>query len=390
MTRARHAARGQALPFIALVLVSITAVAGLAVDAGYYRYEQRIEQSAADSAATAGAGEIWYSAASAVAAAKNDAASNGFTDGSGGVTVTVNTGYSSAFTGGSSAVQVQITKTLPKFFEGVLGGGTVPVHATAVGRMSANNINCFYQLKTSGNPNFNGMNFNGPNCGIIMNGTANFNGASINAASILYSGGTPNENGTTFVKATPHPSLAALDPCPHIYGCNYLTNNPPSTSGCIPFNGNGYHGFLNPGCYSSMNLNGAVVTLNPGTYVMTGLMNWNGANVTGNGVTIYIANGGSMNLNGATLALSPPSTGNAANVLFYETTSNTSAPNFNGAASVRISGVVYFPAANVNYNGSLNSYTVLVVGDVNFNGSHQNFPDPPANATFVQEATLSE
>ena len=385
-----HAQRGQVFPFVGLVLVVMTAMAGLAVDVGYYRYEQRIQQSAADSAAVAGAAELAYSASSATNAAQADASSNGFGNGVNGVSVTVDTAYTSSYTGSSPAVQVTITKNYPKFFEGVLGGGTVPVTVTSVARQANTNINCLYQLKTSGLPNFNGMNFDGPNCGIIVNGTPNFNGATIDAAAIDYAGGAPNDNGTDFVAATPRPSLPAIDPCPNIPGCSYLTEDPPSQSGCVNFSGNGYNGYLSPGCYSGMNLNGAHVTFNPGVYVITGLANWNGATVNGTGVTFYVANGGSFNFNGANLNLTPPTCGDTANVLFYQPASNTNGPNFNGAASTKLGGVIYFPGADVNYNGSLSVYTVLVVGDVNFNGSHQNFPDPPQNGSYIEQSTLAE
>ena len=67
-----------------VVLMGMTA---LAVDVGYWRNQQRLEQTAADAAAIAGADELGYPAlADWSTAAKNDAAANGFTD-NGGVTV---------------------------------------------------------------------------------------------------------------------------------------------------------------------------------------------------------------------------------------------------------------------------------------------------------------
>ncbi len=257
--------------------------------------------------------------------------------------------------------------------------------------MSANAPYCLYQLSSSGKPNFNGMTFNGPQCGIIMNGTGNFNGAHIDALTVGYAGGTPNLTGATFVEAAPTPALPVQDPCPDIPGCNYLANNPPSSNPCLAFQGNGYHGYLNPGCYSGMNLNGATVTLNPGTYVLSsGSYNFNGAALRGSGVTFYITAGTSLNFNGATLNLTPPATGYLAGVLMYQVPGNSNNPNFNGASSQTVSGLLYFPSASVNFNGSLGAYAVLVVNDVNFNGSTQNFPAPPAGATLVQAPALAE
>src|SRR5690348_10810711 len=97
-----HRQRGQTLIFVAMTLVVLIGMTGLAVDVGYYRYEQRIMQSAADSAALAGTAELKYGSSSAENAAKADAASNGFTDGV-NATVSPDPDYSDTFTGSSAA-----------------------------------------------------------------------------------------------------------------------------------------------------------------------------------------------------------------------------------------------------------------------------------------------
>lgn len=387
-----HAQRGQTLVLVALLLVVLVGIASLSVDVGYYRYEQRVMQSAADSAALAGAGDVSYGDASAAAQAA--AATNGFTDGTSGVTVSVDPSYSDTYTGTNQAVKVTISKSYPKFFSGVIGGtGTVPVTVTAVARLGGTADECLYQLDPSKNPNFNGMTYNGPKCGIILNGSANFNGANVDAKWIGYAAGrTPNENGATFVHATPQPSLPATDPCPNIPGCNYLTNNPPSTSSCAFHpNYNGATVTLVPGCYDTPNFNGANVTFESGTYVFTGHPNFNGSTLSGSGVTLYFASGSCGNFNGVNLSLTPPASGDTKGVLIYAATGTSACnPNFNGSAGTGVSGLVYYPSYHVNFNGSLNAYTVLVVGNVNFNGSTQNFPDPPANGSLVETPTLAE
>lgn len=397
MTRDRiarlHSQRGQTLVLVALLLVVLVGMTSLAADAGYYRYQQRVMQSAADSAALAGAAEVSYGGADA--AAKADASTNGFTDGSNGVSVAVNSNYSDAYTGSSSAVQVVISKSYPKFFAGVLGGSDkVQISTTAVARMSANVSVCLYQLDGSQNPNFNGMTFNGPKCGIILNGSGNFNGANIDAQYVGYaSGKTPNVTGATFTEATPAPSMPAKDPCMNIPGCAYLTNNPPSTSSCSKVHYNGGSVTLVPGCYDSPVFNGTTVTFQTGTpalYVFTGHANFNGATLIGNGVTLYFDSSSCGNFNGVNLSLTPPTSGDTQGVLIYQTPGSNCNPNFNGSAGTGISGLVYYPSGHVNFNGSLNAYAVLVVGNVNFNGSTQNFPVPPANGTLAQMPTLAE
>ena len=54
--------RGQTLVLVALLLVVLMGLTSLAADAGYYHYQQRVMQTAADSAALAGASEITYGA----------------------------------------------------------------------------------------------------------------------------------------------------------------------------------------------------------------------------------------------------------------------------------------------------------------------------------------
>jgi len=377
-----------------MLLTALTGITSLSVDVGYYRYEQRLQQSAADSAALAGAAELSTSSSSSVAAAQADATTNGFQDGSNGVTVTVNTNYSDTFTGSSPAVKVVISKSYQTFFGGVINGGAaVPVSASAVARMSGNENACLYQLDPNGFPNFNSMTYNSPQCGIVMNGTANFNGAHIDASSIGYQAGkTPGETGATFTEATPAPSLPARDPCQNIPGCKFLTNNPPATSPCSQhprFNGQTI--MLLPGCFNAPNFNAANITFSPGLYVFTGTPNVNGATLTGTGVTFYFTSSACANFNGANLRITPPTSGNLTGISIYASPgANGCTPNFNGSSSTQLSGLVYYPSYSVNFNGSIGGYAVLVVNDVNFNGSTQNFPIPPANGTLIQVATLAE
>ena len=261
----------------------------------------------------------------------------------------------------------------------------------AVAVSSATGNGCIYLLSTTINQNFNGANVNSK-CGILINDTANFNGSTFAAPYIGYAGSpAPNENGANFTNATPVPMLIVSDPCPEIPGCAYLTANPPPTSSCTAYNGNGYNGALTHGCYSNLNLNGATVTLS-GTYVLTGGSNFNGARITGSGVTIYVTSSGTPpNFNGASVSLSPPTSGNQTGVLYYQVPANTGSANFNGA-SQQYSGLLYAPTATlVNFNGSAGGYVVLVFGAVNFNGSTtQEFATSPPGQSLITEAVVAQ
>lgn len=387
----RERQRGQMLPMVAILLTAFLGFAALAIDVGSYRFDQRFQQAATDSAALAGTSELTYGASSSVAAAEADAASNGMADGQNGVSITIDPAYGDSYTGSSQAVLVKITKSYPRFFGVLLGSNNVAVTTTAVAKMDANDPYCLYQLDPSASPDFSGMTFNGPHCGIILNGTGNFTGATVDASVIGYSGAAPTETSATFEEARPSPALPASDPCPRIPGCAYLAANPPSTASCPSAAYNGQSVTLYPGCLGSTNFKGATVTFSPGTYVLNGTMNFNAATLQGAGVTFYVTqNAGGLNFNGTSLDLSPPTTGDTKGVLMYQEPSDTSGPNFNGAVSATVSGLLYCPTATINFNGSLGAYTVMVAASMNFNSSTQAFPSPPPNASLAQQATLAE
>ena len=112
-----------------------------------------------------------------------------------------------------------------------------------------------YLLSATTSTNFNGANVQSPGCGILINDTANFNGATVNAKSIGYAGAAPNENGATFTNASPAQMLPVLDPCPEIAGCAYVTSNPPAPTNCQNVNDNGltvtFPGGATPTCFNN-------------------------------------------------------------------------------------------------------------------------------------------
>ncbi len=135
---------GQAVLLAAAGLTVFILAAGLAIDFGYLRYQKRLQQSAADSAAIAGASEINYGDVSA--AAKTDSASNGFTDGSNNVTVTVyNPPNDGPHAGLSGYVEVLVAAVQPTFFMRIVGVNSETVTARAVAYLN-NSQNCMYAL----------------------------------------------------------------------------------------------------------------------------------------------------------------------------------------------------------------------------------------------------
>jgi Flp pilus assembly protein TadG len=120
----RSAQRGQVLALCAVFLVVLMGMAAAAIDVGSWYLARRQVQSAADSAALAGASQLavsWSSAASTAAA-------NYATNGKSGDSVT----YQNTTTLASNdTVKVTASRTAPGFFSKVFGVNTMKLTATA-------------------------------------------------------------------------------------------------------------------------------------------------------------------------------------------------------------------------------------------------------------------
>jgi Putative Flp pilus-assembly TadE/G-like len=386
--------RGQVLPLVAICLAVLMGFAAMAIDVGFLEYRQRQQQNAADAAAVGGAQQLVYSgcvSGAGDAAAQSDSSTNGFTNGTNGVVVTVNNPPATGpYAGNNCAVQVQITNNQTQtFFSRIFGFTAMPESTQAVAAALANNNDCAYLLDRTATPDFHGAKINGAGCGMIINGSPTFDGGGIALSSIGYAG-TATIHGNPFTLASPMPALPAADPCPEIAGCNYLANNPPSTTNCTALTATGSS--INPGCYSS--ISGSFSTMNPGLYVLTGPVSLSGGTVTGSGVTIDVADGGSLDMHGITgdlTACTSSCTGGAvSNVLYYQPSSNTNSMTFAGPQST-YSGLIYAPGADVTYDGNAGTgYTVLVFGTWTLNGTGQgmDFTPPTQGQSFLYQAVL--
>jgi hypothetical protein len=376
----------------------LSGFAGLSVDVGYWEYRQQAQQSAADSAAIGGAQQLAYAGCpnttTARTSAQADAANNAFSN-AGNTVVTVNNPPASgAFASDNCAVNVTITTShVSSYFSRVIGfnrgsGAQETTQATAT--LTSQGAGCVYMLQIGQNTNWNGSKVDAPYCSILLNGSANFNGATVNAAGIGEYNYSGSNNGGSFTQASPVPMLPVADPCPEIAGCEFLASNPPSTASCNGTYGN--NGSLSPGCYTNLSLNKATVTFQSGLYVFAGSTNVNMANITANNVTIVLPAGASINFNKVNnLVLTAPTTGNTTGVAFYQVKGNTNDVNFNSSGN-GISGLIYAPSAQMNYNGSASVYTVLVAAYANFNmSSGQDFASPePGQTPLIERAVLGE
>lgn len=402
-TRRSKREAGQVLPFIALALFALMGFGGIGVDVGFLEYRQQAQQMATDAAAQGGAEALLHAGCpnqtSATNAATINATNNGFTAGN-GVAITVqNPPTGGPYAGSNCTVWVQISKNnVPTFFERLFGYSdeteTTQASASVV---AANKGACIYLLSNSAWSSFNNATVNAPGCSIAINYSADFNGGTITSPSIGYAGPNPNMGGTNFTEATPGPMLAVADPCTEIAGCAYLANNPPPVTGCQNYNSpNSGSVTLQPGCYATMNLNGAAITFAPGLYIFSGNFNDNNSTITGSGVTMYVPAGGNgPNFDNQSVNLTPPTPGpgtNTPGVLYYQVPSNSSSINFNGA-SVNLTGLIYAPGStSVNFDDQNGNYVVCVFGAMNFNQNQAfDFATPgPGQQQLIQKAVVTQ
>lgn len=422
---------------VAIAIVVLLGAAGFAVDAGYHQYQQRMQQTATDSAALAGATELangdWNPAA------QQDASNNGYTDNTGGAACDATVGRvcvlvnnppvaPDAYAGNSGAVEVQITVNHPTFFERVLGFTSVPVTTKAVGvtvNQSANG--CIYVLDGSKTANFNGTSGGGTidaqNCGLLFNGGANFNNATVEAASIQCV--QTCSNGTyPSPYATPQPASAVSDPCPYISYCAHLAADPPTctapltppdpdATGTATVPAGCYNGFMYHNSSTQPNL-----TVNfCGLYVVTGTAN---ISSTGTGappitigmppgcpgVTFYLTGGGQVDFKNSNMNLTAPTSGDYSqygageqNMVFYQDPGDTNTAVLQsatcGTCSTTISGMMYFPSANLNYtkqsSDTSGTGALIVAYDLNCNGCNATtFQAPSPGLQTIKTVVLGE
>lgn len=293
----RNRESGQALVSVALSLVAFTAVVGLAIDTGYLRYTKRRLQTAADSAAIAGASEL--DNGNFFTASLNDSKTNGFENGVNGVAVTPsNPPVDAPFNAKPNAatfVEVQVQQNAPTLFMRIFGVNRATVSATAVAQL-ASSRGCIYALGL-----LNGITVQGDvnaNCGVLDNAILSVGGGCITASYIgvvlRLLGGCTNPAPVVGIDPAADP-LAYLAP-PAIGGCNFKNLVVNSAARTI----------LSPATYCGgitvANANRGDIFFNPGLYILDGgglvVPAGNPTNLSGNGVTFYITGGGSAQLNG--------------------------------------------------------------------------------------------
>ena len=369
--------RGSTSVLFAISLPVIIGAIALMTEAGYWNFKKSDLQNAADMAAMAGGYEymITTSKPDAALAATIDAKENSFDFTKG--TITVNIPPTSGNYNGEDAVEVIISQSLPTFFSQLVYKEGVTANVRAIASLGGQTAeNCVLSVGNSGTGisvggNVN-VNLNG--CGLHANSTGSnaittFGNVTIEAACLSTTGGTSIGNNSNIsldecsAPRTNQPAIA--DPYASV-----VVNSNHKTAPCqsVSTTGKGKNQsihFPNPNggvvrfCNNSINLKGTV-NLQPGVYVFDGTDVDFGshAQLIGDGVTLIFRNDAMLRgINGNNrIQLTPPTSGEYSGLVILGDDSLSNGNwDFNGNASISITGAVYLPTIDIDYGGGAGS-----------------------------------
>ena len=379
---------GQVMLLICVAVFALTRMIAVVADFSFLQHQRNMMQTAADSAAMAGAEELNYG--DQVSAGKADAASNGYTDGQSSVTVQINnppsTGPNTSNTG---YVEATISKPEPTYFLSVIGIHTMTVSVRAVA-YEGNGPNCMYVLDpaASGALSANGNVTVQSGCGLLVNSSSSsgltaVGSVTITAPNIGVVGGYSASGGAILIPTPKTAVIAASDPlayvqAPTVGSCAHNNFKLTGTSGSV---GSPYELYAGTYC-GGISVNGnAWLHLNAGTYVLAGggMSISSNTVMTGSGVTFYNTTGsggyGAITLaGGATVNLSAPTSGTLAGILFFQDRSIPSTgagSTITGNSSSTFDGALYFPTTAVSFagNSSANGYSFVVADTLTVSGN---------------------
>lgn len=415
---------GQVLVGLALGFVVLAGFAGLAIDMGTMRYQKRVQQTAADAAAIAGASNLTYTTGAWSTSAQIAATQNGFQDSGGsalsnctptaaiGTTcvelhngpadtslngVTISAG---PHAGNASYVEALVARVQPTYFMRIFGVDRQVVLARAVatntGGGPVGGAGCIYSLGAPANQlNWNKAGFGstgtnyiyGPACGVVDNGNMVANGnISVKMGSIGVGGGInlPNNSNPDCTSNQP----AGVCPTPvagmPYSGDPFATKYPiPSAPGAGAVSTTGGITTYTPGTFNGIHVTGNTI-FTPGLYYLTGALridastnvcaggttDFSGAPTFtctySGGVTFFITNGADVTINGGSnVKMYAPRSGTYEGLLFYQDPLDTQQMTINGTSNSFFEGAVYAPKADVDFSGTADfnsgaKYTVIV------------------------------
>jgi len=284
-----------------------------------------------------------------------------------------------ALTNNNASVQISGIETVPSLVGKVLGGASMVLHASASASMYGSTPVCLLALNPTANKSLTAdqtAQLTGTGCGLYSDSTAANSiiakgQAQITATVICSSGGAVgNTSGLTPAPLTDCPAIPdplASRPAPTVGPCdqtNYVASGGTQS--------------LNPGVYcGGLHITGgAVVTLNPGVFIIQngpltvdGGSSMTGANVgfflTGTGAVLNFAAGAN------TINLTAPTGGSMAGLLFYEDRNDTQgvAHTIESDNARNLLGTIYLSRGVLSIGsnakvGDLSAYTIIVADSI--------------------------
>jgi hypothetical protein len=402
------------------------------------RYQTRLQQTAADSAAIAGAVNLEFGSGMIVGA-QGAAAQNGYTDTNGGagcsggavgcISVAVNnpptSGPHATGTNAAKYVEVIVTAVQPTYFMQIFGVNSqlVTARAVATNVSGGTNSNCLFTLGPPTNA-ITGIDaqgsaiLNAPNCGISDNGNLDTvgNKYKVIGNTISVSGqclgshcGPPDvvcESSPVGTCPPLHDAPASQDPMKSLTAPSQPapSTSCPATGTCDVVIGSNATATIQPGTYNSLTLQGqSTVTMAPGIYYFNGPTGVGGITMKGGstltdmanpGVMIYFTNGSTMQKfvgggNNPDVNLTPMTTAEDstyAGILMFQDPADTQPAYLGGDDNSTFLGTIYMPTTSVTFfgnnhvtfDGNVIAYSVDVQGNptVNFGVAPSGVPIP--------------
>lgn len=397
---------GAAMVMWGLLLPVIIGGIGLGTDIGSWYLSEHGLQNATDAAAIAAAYEITGGnpqQSTMQTAAQREMSRNGFGPGS-NLALTVHySPQSGAYAGDSQSVEVISTRPQSRFFSRLFVSTDPIIQSRAVASRQPHGSACVLALDgaVSAALLFQGnADINLNNCSAASNSTdtaaIKLSGSSTLNAYSLYTPGNYELSGSAELNTNQSPVTGGAPlsdpygnlPIPSYGGCSH-SNYKVNTSATI-----------NPGVYCNGLDFGAkaVVTMNPGTYIIDrGSFEANAkARVTGNGVTIILTSStgtgyATIKINGgATVSLTAPTADTYAGVVMYQDRNAPIATNtnkLNGGSTTSFTGALYFPRQELQFTGNNSlgggSCTKIIARTITFTGSSYFTNECPASVATV-------
>jgi Flp pilus assembly protein TadG len=377
----------------ALSMTMLCGVVGFGVDLGLWYKMNRSMQNAADAVAIAAARD---GTSNYVSTGKAVAATYGYVDGTGGVSVTVANNVTCP-SGQANCYKAVVSETTPpQFFSAVLGlsppalAGNAVVSPNAGGQIHQY---CLLALASSGTSpavTANGVPFaDMTGCSIMSNTSMTCHGHNLNAtygdAAGTDSGCANTETSNVPVVTDPYAYLAADIPANTCAGSYPQEPTVPATN---QWTGSKVLPATTIVC-GDLKLTGntTLTTASPGSLIVieNGQLDSNGytlSTASGSGVTIiFSGTAGSYThapTGSGTFNIQAPTSGTWSGVAIYQDPALTTGVNISAAGSSStwdITGLVYLPHSSVTFSGAVNKSSngnacfVLVVDNITINGT---------------------